>query len=211
MQLKLLRVLQERQIVRIGSNNVVDVDIRIIAATNCDLELAVRENRFRKDLYYRINVFTINLPSLRERPEDILYIFKKLVKDDFKLLTSKERSLLEKHSWFGNVRELKNVADYFILMETLPQLTCNNLQKEKQISEEDIEKIIIKLIYENQVSGIGRNKIFQSLKNQGLKVSEGRIESLLKILEQKRYITRSIGRKGSALTDIGIEFFNLKN
>ena len=76
---------------------------------------------------------------------------------------------------------------------------------------EDIEKIIIKLIYENQVSGIGRNKIFQSLKNQGLKVSEGRIESLLKILEQKRYITRSIGRKGSALTDIGIEFFNLKN
>lgn len=211
MQLKLLRVLQERQIVRIGSNNVVDVDIRIIAATNCDLELAVRENRFRKDLYYRINVFTINLPSLRERPEDILYIFKKLVKDDFKLLTSKERSLLEKHSWFGNVRELKNVADYFILMETLLQLTCNNLQKEKQISEEDIEKIIIKLIYENQVSGIGRNKIFQSLKNQGLKVSEGRIESLLKILEQKRYITRSIGRKGSALTDIGIEFFNLKN
>lgn len=211
MQLKLLRVLQERQIVRIGSNNVVDVDIRIIAATNCDLELAVRENRFRKDLYYRINVFTINLPSLRERPEDILYIFKKLVKDDFKLLTSKERSLLEKHSWFGNVRELKNVADYFILMETLPQLTCNNLQKEKQISEVDIEKIIIKLIYENQVSGIGRNKIFQSLKNQGLKVSEGRIESLLKILEQKRYITRSIGRKGSALTDIGIEFFNLKN
>ncbi len=117
-QVKLLRILQERQFERLGSNVTRDVDVRVIAATNVDLRAALEGGRFREDLYYRLNVVPINVPPLRERKEDIpflaIHFVQKLAKD----LGSVARELspgamdrLLEHSWPGNVRELENTIE----------------------------------------------------------------------------------------------------
>jgi len=122
MQIKLLRVLQERRIERVGSNQRLPVDVRIVAATKDDLLQRIGENAFRADLYYRLNVVSIELPPLRERREDIPMLF-----EHFMLLAAsrygrpqpvasyEQMHRLMAHAWPGNVRELRNVADCFVL------------------------------------------------------------------------------------------------
>jgi transcriptional regulator with PAS, ATPase and Fis domain len=117
-QVKLLRILQERQFERLGSNLTRNVDVRVIAATNVDLRAALEEGSFREDLYYRLNVVPINVPSLRERKEDIPFLAMHFVKKISKDLETGERSLspaaidrLVAHSWPGNVRELENTIE----------------------------------------------------------------------------------------------------
>ncbi len=115
-QTKILRALQEGEIQRVGGTDTIKVDVRLIAATNKDLEHMVAENTFREDLYYRLNVFRIRLPSLRERLEDIPllveYMLQKLVKDRKARITrvsTDALAILQAHTWPGNVRELENV------------------------------------------------------------------------------------------------------
>lgn len=115
-QTKLLRVLQEKEIVRVGETKVRPVDVRVIAATNKNLEKAVKENRFRKDLYYRLNVVPLYIPPLRERKEDIPLLVNFLIKKYnqeygrcVERVSEDTISLLMKHDWPGNVRELENV------------------------------------------------------------------------------------------------------
>jgi transcriptional regulator with PAS, ATPase and Fis domain len=116
-QVKLLRVIQEREIRRVGSNETVQVNIRLIAATNRDLREMVRTNRFREDLFYRLNVFTIALPALRERTEDIpalaSYFIKMFTGKDGKTvrLAADAVGAMKRYSWPGNVRELKNMLE----------------------------------------------------------------------------------------------------
>jgi DNA-binding NtrC family response regulator len=116
-QVKLLRVIQEREIRRVGSNDTVRVNIRLIAATNRDLREMVRTNRFREDLFHRLNVFTIALPSLKERPEDIpllaSYFIKMFTEKHGKTvrLAAGTVEALKRYSWPGNVRELKNMLE----------------------------------------------------------------------------------------------------
>lgn len=118
MQSKLLRVLQEKEIERVGGQSPIPIDVRIIAATNRNLEKMVEEGHFRQDLYYRLNVMKINIPSLRERKEDILPIAKVLLKklernfhrQGIELSTEVIRRF-EAHSWPGNIRELENVLE----------------------------------------------------------------------------------------------------
>lgn len=119
LQSKLLRVLQERQIERVGSNELIDLDVRIIAATNKDLCELVEQNKFRKDLFYRLNVIPINLPTLKERGGDILLLAEYLLKiisermDKGEVaLDNKVLSVLTNYSWPGNVRELENAIEY---------------------------------------------------------------------------------------------------
>jgi len=117
-QVKLLRILQEREFERLGSNKVKHIDVRVLAATNVDLRAALEQGTFREDLYYRLNVLPINIPSLRERKEDIPYLAGFFVKKLGKDLGSPVQSisdaamqrLLEYH-WPGNVRELENVLE----------------------------------------------------------------------------------------------------
>jgi transcriptional regulator with GAF, ATPase, and Fis domain len=116
LQPKLLRVLQEGQLERLGSTRTLSVDVRVIAATNRDLAEEVRQNRFRGDLYYRLNVFPISLPSLRERREDIPLIGQHLANryanqmhKPIKLLSESVCRVLQQYDWPGNVRELENV------------------------------------------------------------------------------------------------------
>ncbi|MBU5307065.1 sigma 54-interacting transcriptional regulator [Clostridioides mangenotii] len=121
LQAKLLRVLQERKFARIGSNKLIDLDIRVITATNKNLLQLVSEGEFREDLYYRINVIPINLPPLRERKEDIedmmmMFVSKYSVELDKKLNEIKEpvKDMLINYNWPGNVRELENAVEYMM-------------------------------------------------------------------------------------------------
>ena len=124
MQVKLLRVLQERKFERVGGNEPVRVNVRVVAATNKDLEKAVAEGKFREDLYYRLNVIPIYLPPLRERVEDIpllanhfLNVWNRKVKKSIKRISPKAMNALLNYPWPGNIRELENVIQRAVIME----------------------------------------------------------------------------------------------
>jgi len=117
-QVKLLRVLQEHEFERVGSQRTQQVDVRLVAATNRDLEHEVAERRFRADLFYRLNVFPIRVPPLRERPSDIpllvthfLAQFQRKLAKPLKMLTPESMARLERYAWPGNIRELQNVIE----------------------------------------------------------------------------------------------------
>lgn len=121
-QVKLLRLLQERVVERMGSNQLIPLDIRVIAATKEDLRLAADQGRFRADLYYRLNVAPLRIPSLRERGEDALVLFEHFAGAaaqrhglPSRALTPAQRALLLRHDWPGNVRELQNAAERFAI------------------------------------------------------------------------------------------------
>lgn len=122
LQAKLLRVLEEREFERVGGDKTIQVDVRIIATTNRDLIKEVAAGNFREDLYYRLNVIPVDLPSLRERPEDILPICKHYLKQFAKELNCKIKlakdaeKLLTEYTWPGNIRELVNVAERLVVL-----------------------------------------------------------------------------------------------
>jgi transcriptional regulator with GAF, ATPase, and Fis domain len=129
-QVKLLRVLQEREIERLGGSRSIKVDVRVIAATNRDLEQAVADGTFRDDLYYRLNVFPITVPPLRERPDDIPMLvwtfvdeFSKAMGKRIDTVTRQDLAALQRYHWPGNVRELRNVVERAVIVSTGPRLT----------------------------------------------------------------------------------------
>src|SRR5579885_139489 len=132
MQAKLLRVLETRSFYRLGGNQEVKIDVRILAATNRDLEQAMREGRFRSDLFYRLAVLRIELPPLRERPDDILLFASRFIEDfnrslgrNVRRISPEAQRLLMAYRWPGNVRELKNVIERALILsngeEILPR------------------------------------------------------------------------------------------
>ncbi|HTB13150.1 MAG TPA: sigma 54-interacting transcriptional regulator [Bryobacteraceae bacterium] len=129
LQPKLLRVLQEQEFERLGSNRTIRVDVRIVAATNQDLHQMVREQRFRADLFYRLNVFPITLPPLRERPEDIPLLVRHFVRQfasrmnkGVSYISENVMKALRCHDWPGNIRELQNVVERAVIISTGPNL-----------------------------------------------------------------------------------------
>jgi two-component system response regulator HydG len=133
-QVKLLRVLEDGEITRVGSNEPIRVDVRLISATNTDLEKAIQEGRFREDLYYRLKVVTIHLPPLRERRQDIPLLVHHFI-DQFskayrKPITGIERealNVLTSYAWPGNVRELKHAIENMVVVSRGASLTVENL------------------------------------------------------------------------------------
>ncbi|WP_175688905.1 sigma-54 interaction domain-containing protein [Burkholderia anthina] len=135
MQVKLLRVLQEREVVRLGSRTGTPVNVRVVAATNVDLRQAVADGRFRGDLFYRLNVVQLDVPTLRERPADILPLARHFVDDYRGRLGHGPRGIdpraarrLEAHAWPGNIRELENVIHHALLVsrhDTLQETDLN--------------------------------------------------------------------------------------
>ncbi|WP_188315959.1 sigma-54 interaction domain-containing protein [Chitinophaga agrisoli] len=178
LQVKLLRALQEKEIERIGGKTTIKVDVRIIAATNRDIEKEVAEGRFRNDLYYRLNIFPICLPPLRSRTEDIPVLAahfmqrfsKKLGKQINKISHSKLQELLQ-YSWPGNIRELEHLVERSILLTTgdtitdipLPSPRQQNVSQPAQvyfslktIDENEREHILNTLIYcKGKITGEG--------------------------------------------------------
>ena len=122
-QARLLRVIQEKEIMMIGANRSQKIDVRIIAATNNDLFAMTKTNLFREDLYYRLNVISINMPPLRDRQDDIpqlthhfIYKYSREYQKSQVILTEKAMELLKRHSWPGNIRELENVVQRSLIM-----------------------------------------------------------------------------------------------
>jgi two-component system response regulator HydG len=131
---KLLRALQEKKFTPVGSNREVEVNVRIVAATNRHLEEMIKKGEFREDLFYRLNVLPIQLPPLRERKNDIeilaTYFIEKFNQQHNKKITgvSKETmELLKNHSWPGNIRELENVIEHAFVIETTNEITPPSL------------------------------------------------------------------------------------
>jgi len=122
-QVALLRVLQEREFERVGGAQSIPVDVRVIAATNCDLPAAVRSGRFRLDLFYRVNVFPIHVPPLRERPEDVLLLAKYFIEryaakagGRIRRVEKRTAQLFAAYDWPGNIRELQNVIERAMIL-----------------------------------------------------------------------------------------------
>lgn len=135
-QAYLLRVLESGEFIRVGSSKVLKTDVRIIAATNVNLEEQVKKGKFREDLFFRLNTVPIRVPALRERPEDIYLLFRKFALDFAEKyrtppiqLDDRARLLLENYSWPGNIRELKNVAEQISVLAEDRLLTAEDFLK----------------------------------------------------------------------------------
>lgn len=191
-QVKLLRVLQERQFERVGGTSTLSVDIRIIAATNRDIEQAVRDSRFRDDLYYRLKVVTIPMPPLRERKEDIPLLVDHFVTEFCEENNRRKMEIapevmnaLCEHEWKGNVRELRNVIESMVVLsrgtvltladlprEVVPEPESGNLVIQKFTPLEEVERRhILKTLQDvegnksraAEVLGIGRRTLIRRL------------------------------------------------
>jgi len=200
LQKKLLRFLQEREILRVGGTIRIKVNVRIIAATNKDLEKEVKEKRFREDLFYRLNVVTITMPSLRVRKDDIPllanHFLERLNQIEGKLITSFEDKIIDaflRYDWPGNVRELENVVERAYVL--CPNITINLKYLPERISRlvtentgsfdqmnllETEKKLIIKALNGTdwnqtraaEVLGISRKQLRTKMKNHGLLTDE---------------------------------------
>jgi DNA-binding NtrC family response regulator len=193
-QIHLLRALEEKKITRIGSNEEIAVDVRVITATNKDLRNMVLEGRFREDLYYRLKVVTINLPPLKERREDILplaeHFLKKYTEENNKDVLKFSPGVIEfmlNYSWPGNVRELENMIEHGVIlskdkavtMAELPQdIIHPTIQKEKTI-EAVTKNHILNVLEETKgnitkaaaILGIRRMTLYNKLKKYNLTVN----------------------------------------
>lgn len=146
MQVKLNRALEDKKIMRIGSHNEIDANPRIIAATHRDLRSMVGDNRFREDLYYRINIVPIRIPPLRERGYDIIILARHFLKKLSKLynknivgFTSDCEKLFLKYSWPGNIRELRNIIEYAIIFEENSHIGLESIKEKLKIADDRFE------------------------------------------------------------------------
>lgn len=219
LQLKLLRVLQEKEIIRVGGDKLISIDVRVIAATNENLLSLVKEKKFRTDLYYRLNALPLNISPLRDRIGDLEILinhFKKNLDLNF-IFTENAKKLIFQYSWPGNIRELKNCMEYFCCLNEkiiesnmLPDYIKENLHLKDEINESNDFLLILEILsilknHEKSEAGIGRNYILKSLKEKGIEVSEAIIRRLFKDMNKKGYIISNIGRKGSKITPLGKE------
>ncbi len=160
-QVKLLRVLEDRQIERLGSSRATKVDTRIIAATHRNLEKRIEADQFREDLYYRLNVFPIQVPPLRERTEDIPMLVWRFVEDFSKAcgkriesIPNENMEMLQRYAWPGNVRELRNLVERAMISANGPRLTISLPQSSaaaarRSVRLNDVEKEHIKVVLES--------------------------------------------------------------
>jgi DNA-binding NtrC family response regulator len=150
LQVKLLRVLQDKEVLTVGGRETIAVDVRIIAATNKDLKAEVEAGRFREDLYYRINVFTIPMPPLRERREDIPLLLHHFIAKynrefgkDVQSVSPKLMQFFMDYDWPGNIRELENYVERALLMAEGPQLQLAALRRDSDDAEEEDEDRVL--------------------------------------------------------------------
>lgn len=230
LQSRLLRVIQERQIMRIGSDRLINIDVRIIAATNVNLEQQVSEGKFRKDLFYRLNVVPINIDPLRYRTDDILPLLKVFLGKNFQNISPNEINLLQKYPWPGNVRELENTAQYYKLLGIWPDFiqqtkhyttnvdlpSYSNALAQRQktsrktilVAENSLKDIVLEVIAQNSnfISGIGRTTLKSILLAQGIDLGEGKLKKIMNDLKADEYIQVSTGRSGSKITKKGFDY-----
>jgi DNA-binding NtrC family response regulator len=175
-QVKLLRVLQEREFERLGGNQTIKVDVRLIAATNRDLEKAMKEGGFREDLYYRLNVVTVSIPPLRDRKEDIPALMDHFIakygdanRKTISGVTADARDLLMRYSYPGNVRELENITERAVVLTKSETITTADLPLHVRMTESE-EKICVKkkgASLNETLGTVERGLIIEALKETG--------------------------------------------
>lgn len=210
LQSRLLRVLQEQQIVRIGGGGAINIDVRVLTATNCNLMELTKEKKFREDLFFRLNVFPLSLPPLRLRKEDILPLFSFLSGIEAACLEPQIKKRLLSYQWPGNVRELRNAANYYRLMGNLeclataeePAISCKPADAS---SPARITAQILDIVhtFNGLEQTIGRTGLIAEMEKRGFTLSQKRMEYFIKTLLNSGYITRSRGRSGIHLTEAG--------
>ena len=190
LQPKLLRVLQEKTFERLGSNKTINVDIRLISATNRNLQEMVKEGKFREDLYYRLNVVELRLPPLRERRDDISLLAHHFLQRSSELFHKKARRFsaatmqaLEQHNWPGNVRELENVIQRAVVLSDGPSIEVAQLPAALR-SVETVEEPVVRapaaepeqpaalMSYEEEIRRFKRNLILRTLRECGWRKAE---------------------------------------
>ncbi len=196
LQAKLLRILQERSLERLGSHQSIPIDVRVIAASNRDPKQAITENKLREDLYYRLNVFTIDLPPLRERQADIIplayHFLRKYTTDfgySFSGMTPEAETYLVNYQWLGNVRELENIMERAVVLSAGMTISCEHfpveisvINPEAQISTSTHSTELVTDGLSNQVEQLEKQLITQALeKTNDNKVAAAQI---LKISER---------------------------
>ena len=224
LQTKLLRVIQERQIMPIGSENVIDIDVRIICATNRDLMKDVEDGRFRRDLYYRLNVLPLKLPALRERCEDVILLMNHYLLEGLKMTEEVENTLI-RYSWPGNIRELINAASYIGVMseaiikyEDLPPYIKEGSsldfgEKAKDLVRKYTKELLEEVIIAVKEGTKGRASIAKILQCRiGSAWTEARVRSMLKDMNQDGILNSCTGRGGTFVTEDGEKLLNwMKN
>lgn len=171
-QAKILRVIEQKEVMRLGSDYIIPLDVRIITAANQDLERMVQQDKFRRDLYYRLNVLEMRIPSLNERKQDILYLFKHFVhelrgcpEEDVVLKPELEDALL-RHTWHGNIRELRNAAQRYVVVGSdqgaLPALFPDSPDSEPSLVDDDLH------IDLRELNRTVEDLVIQSLLSRGL-------------------------------------------
>lgn len=229
LQVKLLRVLQEKELMRVGGSRMITIDVRIVAATNESLEQKVEEGSFRRDLYYRLNTLPIMIPPLARREDDVFLLidrFKEELGGRFEL-TQPIRKFLREYSWPGNIRELRNVVEYFIYTgheqitpEDLPPTVLShgrsdlrpvslsawrNLPDEVSHGREPDREpfwFVLGQLYEafQEGAGVGREKLLAKARECHMPISQQEVRSVLSRLSEEGLARVSRGRGGSRLT-----------
>ena len=233
LQIKLLRTLQEREVMRVGGNSIIHVDVRIVAATNEALERKVREGTFRRDLYYRLNTLPVVIPPLTEREDDMFLLmdqFRRELNGDFRL-TEPVQDFFRRHTWPGNIRELRNVVEYFIYtghrditMEDLPPtllLSGDALSRPASApaaqqdapapSMSDSFRFVLAQLYAASEAGtpMGRDKLLQKARESHVPLSQQEVRTILTEMAEQGLARVSRGRGGSQLTPKGRELWEI--
>lgn len=218
-QAKLLRVLEEKKIRRVGGIDEISIDVRIIAATNKNLLDLINENKFRLDLFFRLNILPLETIPLRERQEDIEYLLKHLIniKLNYKKIKFLEEffekeviEFLKKYDWKGNVRELINLVEYLVIiydgekigMSSLHSYMTDSISKEEIIILDIDEVWLLKQFSKYSGAPMGRKRLAELAMTEGQNIGEGKIRVLIKNLENLNLIN-SIDNRGSVITDLG--------
>jgi len=169
-QVKLLRVLQDGEFTRVGGNELIKTSVRVIAATNANLEEAVKAGKFRQDLYYRLNVYPIYIPPLRERKEDIpilvnhfIDIYKKANNKNLVGISERALRVLCSYDWPGNIRELQNVIERAVIMAKDKIITIEDLPKNLRITVENLKKETIELELGSTMDEIEKKVILETI------------------------------------------------
>lgn len=237
LQSKLLRVLEERKVMRVGGSRNIDVDVRIISATNKNLFQLVERGEFREDLYYRLNVLPLSIPPLRERREDVLPIFYSLAErmNSNMQLSPESGDILIHYAWRGNVRELRNVVEFlgskgkkYIEAEDLPPLKYGEKENRGGNAGGEASTIIDKFILNEgreielyyavlrqlrrsleQSERYGRQKLLDKVNSSGGVYTEGEVRKALTKLSSYGFIRSPKGRGGSVINHEGIRLLEV--
>lgn len=210
LQARLLRTIQERQIMRVGSDRLIDIDIRLITATNRDLEAAVSDGTFRSDLFFRLNVLPIVIPPLRQRKSDITVLLQHFLGNCYENITPEEKNCLLRYDWPGNIRELENLATYFKTLSSLPEYILQSVSQEGHnriyFQKDHIVPSILRIVGNNSgiSHGIGRAPLLRQLSKDGFRISDSKLRALLNQLEKDGLILIGKGRCGTLITEKGI-------